>query len=327
MCSSGGTVTALLSHALESGVITAALVTRMRRDKPWLPETFIAGSPEEVFSARGSKYCPVPVNSLLKEIIRKEGRFAVVGLPCHIYGMRMAQKVSIHLREKVVLSFGLFCAGGRSFRGTEAFLLQAGLHLSDVESLAYRGSGWPGKIEVNASGGRAVICDYEAGYPFMCMNDIHRCSLCPDKSSELADISFGDLWLAEERHAIGSGKSVCIARSKAGEDLMEDAARNGKVEMASLHHDDVVRAVAPLDKKRRVGARLAVQKCFRKPVPDISGCGLQPYSFSDVVKGIQYYVLQQLCKFDVLRAMYFKLRPKYHRLKKRIEYVQESSQA
>ncbi len=69
---SGGLVTALLIFALEEGLIDGALVTRMKKDKPLEPEPFIARTREEIIEARGSKYCPVPANVALREILEAE---------------------------------------------------------------------------------------------------------------------------------------------------------------------------------------------------------------------------------------------------------------
>ena len=80
---SGGLVTAMLIFALGEGLIDGALVTRMSVENPLNPEPFIARTREEILSAARSKYCPVPANMALKEIMQAgEGeRFAVVGLP------------------------------------------------------------------------------------------------------------------------------------------------------------------------------------------------------------------------------------------------------
>ena len=66
---SGGIVTALLIFALEEGVIDGAIVTRMKKDEPLEPEPFIARTKEEIIEASKSKYCPVPVNTVLREIL------------------------------------------------------------------------------------------------------------------------------------------------------------------------------------------------------------------------------------------------------------------
>lgn len=78
--SSGGLVTQLLIFALEEGIIDGALVTRVKKDKPLEPEPYIARTREEIVKASKSKYCPVPANVALREILdTEEGeKFAVV---------------------------------------------------------------------------------------------------------------------------------------------------------------------------------------------------------------------------------------------------------
>jgi coenzyme F420 hydrogenase subunit beta len=122
---SGGLVTQLLVFALEEGVIDGALVTRMKKDNPLEPEPFIARSKEEIIEASKSKYCPVPANIVLKEILESEDgkRFAVVGLPCHIHGIRKAELINKKLKAKIVLHFGLFCSHTVDFLG-DRFLVR-----------------------------------------------------------------------------------------------------------------------------------------------------------------------------------------------------------
>jgi len=87
--SSGGLVTELLIFALEKGIIDAVIVTRMSASKPLEPEVFIARSKKEIISASRSKYCPVPLNLILKKVMDSTEKFAIVGLPCHIHGIRL----------------------------------------------------------------------------------------------------------------------------------------------------------------------------------------------------------------------------------------------
>lgn len=107
---SGGLVTQLLIFAIEEGIIDGALVTRMKKDNPLEPEPFIARTKEEIIEATGSKYCPVPANITLKEILNSKGgeKFAVVGLPCHILGIRNVEQINKKLKSKIVLHLGIF---------------------------------------------------------------------------------------------------------------------------------------------------------------------------------------------------------------------------
>jgi len=259
---SGGLVTSLLIFALEEGIIDGALVTRMRKDKPLEPEPFIARTREEIIEASGSKYCPVPANVVLKEISRREGRYAVVGLSCHIHGIRKAEKINKKLRERIVLHLGLFCNHTPSLLGTEYLFYRAKVKLEELSGLDYRGEGWPGKMRIGLKTGEDVILkfpDYWAGgfghffYP-------KRCLLCCDQGNELADISFGDPWGVEENDHIGT--SMIVSRSEIGEGFLQKAAiRNVKLEVINR---DRLQGVGL---RRSAEASIRFYKLLGRPVP------------------------------------------------------------
>ena len=156
---SGGLVTALLIHMLEDGLIDGALVTRMKRDKPLEPEPFIARTKEEIIEARGSKYCPVPANVALREILEAEEweRFAVVGLPCHIHGIRKAEQINKKLKERIVLHIGIVCNHAPTILATEFLLEKIKVKKEDVKKLDYRGEGWPGGMAITTKNGNKIF--------------------------------------------------------------------------------------------------------------------------------------------------------------------------
>ena len=100
--SSGGIITQYLIFALEQKIINGVLVTRMKNDRPWEPEPFIARTKSEIIEASKSKYCPVPANIAINEILKskKDEKFAVVGLSCHIQGLRKAEQINKKLKDK-----------------------------------------------------------------------------------------------------------------------------------------------------------------------------------------------------------------------------------
>jgi len=104
---SGGIVTQLLIFALEEGIIDGAIVTKMKSDNPLEPEPFIARTKEDIIEASKSKYCPVPVNVVIRKILNSHDneKFAIVGLPCHINGIRKAEQINKKLRKKICLNY------------------------------------------------------------------------------------------------------------------------------------------------------------------------------------------------------------------------------
>ena len=239
--SSGGLVTALLIFALEKGIIDGALVTRMKKDNPLEPEPFIARTGEEIIEASKSKYCPVPANIALKEILNsKEGeKFAVVGVPCQIQGIRKAEQINKKLKERIILHFGLFCHHGVNFIGTEFLLQKLGIRKEDIAKFDYRGQGWPGSMLIELKNGDRQSTPHYWTYPALYFFTPDRCMLCSDALAELADISFGDAWLPE-LYADKIGSSAIISRTKIGEQLLQRMRERNKVELKHISVKKVV---------------------------------------------------------------------------------------
>ena len=124
---SGGLITALLIFALEERIIDGALVTKMSKSNPLEPLPFIARTREDIISASKSKYCPVPANIAIEHILHNDGKFAVVGLPCHIQGVRKAEAINKNLKDKIVLHLGVLCNHTWNFFGTEYILQKYGI--------------------------------------------------------------------------------------------------------------------------------------------------------------------------------------------------------
>jgi hypothetical protein len=152
------------------------------------------------------------------------------------------------------------------------------------------------------------------------MNDVNRCAFCPDKTSELADMSFGDLWLANERPRMGAGKSVCIVRSPSGAELLNQTVTERLVSASALKEHQVVATADVENKKRLAAAKFTVSMLLGNPVPSINFATPNDYNFLDLMRALQYLTLQKLCRHNAARQAFFRLKPKYRKLRKAIEY-------
>ena len=289
--SSGGIVTSLLVFALEEGLIDGALVTRMKKDKPLEPEPFIARTKDEIISAARSKYCPVPANIALKEILETDGKYAVVGLPCHLHGIRKAEIVNKKLKDSVVLHVGIFCAKTISFRGTEDLLHRKGIHKEEIEELNYRGNGYPGGMLIKLrNGSRSFIAlsdyyDTKFGlFPPL------RCTLCYDHSSELTDISLGDAWLPEVKMNDKIGTSIIVSRTKQAEAILGKMVTQGKIHLNIISAFSVYESQHGFaNKKKRLMARFTVSRLFGKKIPTVNYPLSKKPSFYDYLASILLY--------------------------------------
>ncbi len=280
---SGGVATALLAALLEEDLADAVLAVGTSAENPLQAVGAICRSPAEVAACRGSKYNVVPVNTLLGTVLREPGRYVLVGLPCHIQGLRLAQRRSRRLRERVVLTLGIFCGLTGEPRATEVAALQAGLDPAALASVSYRGPGWPGGMRLVTRDGRMRWRDYPQYYDrYVAAHTPPRCRICPDALAELADISVGDAWL--ERFEGSDGVSDLIVRTPAGERAA--AAVRGRLCLEDATPEDMIASQSEtrLVKRDVLRGRLALRAAAGRPLPDHPGLDLRA-GLRDVVLG------------------------------------------
>jgi coenzyme F420 hydrogenase subunit beta len=257
-----------LIFAIREGIIDGALLTKMNDIDATKPEVFIAKTEDEIILASKSKYCPVPLNMALKDILKDDGRFAIVGLPCHIEGIRKAEMVNKKLAKKVVLHMGLFCNHAPTFLAIKYLLKKLELQKDEIKKLDYRGEGWPGGMSITFKNDKKKFIKhfdpFYWGHIFNMYFLTVRCALCNDKICELSDISFGDAW-----HLSNSkiGDSVIISRNKIGEELLQKAAINKEIEIVRINGRKVLQSQGLDLVKRRHRARIHVFKRLGKKVP------------------------------------------------------------
>jgi coenzyme F420 hydrogenase subunit beta len=269
--SSGGLVTELLLFMLDEGIIDGALVTRASRTSPLTPEPFIARTRQDIVQAMGSKYCPVPADIRFTELLSEKGKFAVVGLPCDIEGIRNVQRInqSINRRlaRRIVLVLGLFCANTSSILGTQFLLRKHSITAEQVAELTYRGHGWPGHGSILLKNGRVIDVTLNewyrtGGLPFF---KPIRCMLCFDNTNRLADISFGDAWKLSNDSA---GMSLVISRSELAERILQQARREQRIALLRVDPSDVVKSQNLQNRMNQFAGRTRVwNRILRQSVP------------------------------------------------------------
>jgi coenzyme F420 hydrogenase subunit beta len=239
------------------------------------PEPFIARSREEIVSASKSKYCPVPMNVALKTILSEKARFAVIGLPCHIYGIRKAEAALPQLKNRVILHVGLFCSHTESFSGTDCLLRKFGVDKDQVEKLDYRGNERPGRMSIRLKDGRSISVRFNRAWnaywnvfsPFFFAPI--RCIMCGNQFNELSDVSFGDAWLPELRKSKKS-ESVIVTWTAFGDELLTRMRRDAVISLRSVSPAKVKEAQAfSLNfKKDNLQGRLAFLRLLGKKTPN-----------------------------------------------------------
>lgn len=312
---SGGVITALLLFALDEGIIDGALVTKMSEKNPLEPEVYLARRTKDIISASRSKYCPVSLNIALRELLNERGKFAIVGLPCHIHGVRKAEMINKKLKKKIVLHLGIFCSHTVNFLGTEFLLSKLGIKKEDVEKINYRGEGWPGMMTLSLKRGKKVSVPALSGL-FGLVHQAYfftptRCITCLDQTCELADISFGDAWLpefADEK----TGISIIMSRTKLGEEILRDAVSKGWIILNKTTRNKVVFSQrSALCFKKTSKEKLLGTRLLHRSIPNYNVNLLKPSVLSNFFSALVCFsilvsenkILRNLLKYVPLKIL------------------------
>ncbi len=270
---SGGVATALVCSLLRKRIIDGAIITKMNDRNPLRVESFIARTEEEIISAQSSKYCPTCPVSIIKQLkdTSKEEKFAFVGLPCHIHGVKKLQEKEEWIRKKIILTLGLFCSHGVTTLGTNLILDKFAKGIKNLDKFQYRGRGWPGGVHVKYKNGEKYNISLDKYWPSFFAPYFftpYRCLTCSDLTSELSDISLGDAWLKEIKERDNIGTSIIISRSEFGEKVLANIVSK-EISLKEISYYKVIEAQRGILKRKKigVGSRLGLFKFLFKPIP------------------------------------------------------------
>ncbi len=138
--SSGGMVSWVLDELMRQGLIDAAAhVAPVDPDAEGRYFRYrVSRSSEAIRAGAKSRYYPVEMSDLLREIRATPGRYAVVGVPCFIKAIQLLRREDPILRERIAFTLGLFCGHMKSARFVESFAMQMGVPIEAVQAVEFR---------------------------------------------------------------------------------------------------------------------------------------------------------------------------------------------
>jgi coenzyme F420 hydrogenase subunit beta len=228
----GGAGTTLMLTALRSGLADAVIVVGRDAERPWVPTALITDSEDEGIRCGQTSYCLTPNLQLLRD--PRFSRIAVVGVPCEIQAVRKMQNlVPIPaVADKVVLTVEIACASSTKLAGTEYLITEKlGIPLQDVVEMRYRDGEYPGEFAVKTrDGGRRSLPFFEIVDEFKRFKT-HRCLVCGDWWSGLADVSISDgdpnIYASSQSGARPPRQSIVMTRTAQGEKIVQLAVQLG----------------------------------------------------------------------------------------------------
>lgn len=329
---SGGMVSQFLIWLLENKKIDGAVVTRFDQENSLLVKTFIATTREDIIAARSSKYAPVTLNRAVQDIKAASGsRYVIVGLPCHIQGLRKLMEIDKKLRDKVVGLFGIYCSCGRSFYMTEQVFKERGIPKDKITYFQYRDEGCLGKMVVKVPEGdantiRVILCNsdsvlsnevrsykehYQSYYhPLRSFFIPRRCLFCIDHYAELSDISFGDIHIkpySDDKIGVNS----IIVKNKTWLSLLEECQKAGAIYLDEVPFKTISDSQKmSFKKKGRNGAFINIGKKLGWVVPQYDVDYLRQPTMHDWLDYVQNRGQQFLGRHKALWPLIIKLKSK-----------------
>jgi len=229
--SSGGAASAIALYCLERGGMAGVLHTAARSDMPYLNETVMSHSRDELLARTGSRYAPASPCDALQWVENSAGPCVFIGKPCDVAATLKARRLRPALDKNLGLTIAFFCAGTPSTQGTLKMLARMGVtDPTSLISLRYRGNGWPGRATaIFREDGEEASRDisYEESWgEVLAKHQQWRCKVCADHTGEFADIAVGDPWY-KEISPDNPGSSMILARTEFGRRLVEAAIAAG----------------------------------------------------------------------------------------------------
>lgn len=240
---SGGSVTGLLGHLLESGVIDGALVLRSVIEDGRVQMRFvIARTPDELRQGQGSKYMAVHFRRDALPLLKAfPGRLAVVALPCDATALKKFREQDAELDRKIQLVIALVCGHNSERELTDHVTRTLGKGHGELTDYRYRRGHWRGELTATYADGAEIKRPFEyfSDYRNLYMFAQEKCHHCFDHYGYHCDISAGDIWSLYLRND-PIKYTAMITRSDAGENALRSASDAGALKIRQEAIEEVL---------------------------------------------------------------------------------------
>jgi len=214
----GGVVSALIDFAIQEEIIQAAVLTQ--RDTNLLPGGQIVSQRSQILCCSGSSYISGPTLEALNQGPWKDGeRIGLVGLPCQVLALTKMKVSPLETKtpiERVNLIIGLFCTWALDYKLFKTFLEDRFGH-SPIQ-----------KLDITPPPERLLKVWVDDRVQDIPLDEIRAfirqaCQVCPDMTSEFADLSVGTVEGAINWNTV-------IIRTEQGKELVHRAMEAGIIE-------------------------------------------------------------------------------------------------
>ena len=259
--SSGGIATWTLENLLRLQLVDYVICVTSNSDKSKLFKFAVFNNVDDIRKSSKSCYYPVEVSEVVRNIQKTPGRYAIIGLPCVMKGLRLAMRSNKLLRERVVFLLGLVCGQSQSKLFSEFICCKGGGDPSSLSKMQFRV-----KQAGNSVANHGIFFEYSKGgnkkngtiFWNQGIDEIwsagyfkqNACDYCDDIFAELADITFMDAWLPKYM-SDSLGVNIIVVRSVQLLSIINNAIENGELSLNHIAVQDVIKSQMGLVRKKR----------------------------------------------------------------------------
>jgi coenzyme F420 hydrogenase subunit beta len=223
----GGTVSALMSFALQEGLIDSAILTSS--DESLLPGGRVVHDEAGVLECAGSNFAAAPtLAEFNREAAADAQRIGVVATSCQVLALAKMRASALEKRDqidKLELVVGLFCTWSLRYEDFVGFLREK----TDLAEIT--------KVDIPPPPAEVFQVYSNSSCVELPLAEVRRfirstCDLCTDMTAELADLSVG----AAEGVP---GWNTLLVRSEKGAELVKKALAGGAIETAALPEENL----------------------------------------------------------------------------------------
>lgn len=245
--SSGGLTNWLVSYLLKKKIIDAAIVVGPSKDRKKNQAIYtyqIVEDHNELGTYAKSKYYPVELSQVIKQVKSQDKRFAFVGVPCYVKTMRNLCANDSALNAKIKFCISIVCGHQKSSRYGEYLGAQMDIRHNDIELIDFRlkNEGQPAnryatQLITSDKITQRDVFDLDGTDWGLGFFKYKACDYCDDVAGETADITLGDAWLPGEIKD-WRGNNILIVRNTKIAEIINTSLVAGEIDLRPSSPDE-----------------------------------------------------------------------------------------
>lgn len=250
--SSGGFGTWILKELFERNLIDGVIHVKESDEDGQLFKYDISYSIEEIKKGSKTKYYPVEYSEVLKKVKERPGKYAIIGIPSFIMGVRLLAEEDSIIKERIRFTIGLVCGHQKSSKFADYMGWQVGIKPGNLTSINFRkkldygpASSYAVEMHGIINGENVKIIkptkellgqDWGEGFFKLKTSDY-----TDDVMNETADLTIGDAWLPNYV-SDNLGNNIIVVRDTILNNIINEGICNSRIKVDNVSEEDIIKS-------------------------------------------------------------------------------------